>query len=174
MMMKQGNKGSPPAVTSIPLQITEEEIVCKIKRKRKRKRKPAKTEQPISSQTVPTPLVMSSGTEEEEEKLPEETDGALSTQYTDKETQQISNQADQTTDLLQEENNSEILQGDGGEDPIVCKIKRKRKRKRKPAQTEPVTAAASSEEQPQVEVDVDAPPTKNDEEETQPRSIFST
>ncbi|CAB1455185.1 unnamed protein product [Pleuronectes platessa] len=75
--------------------------------------------------------------------------------------QPISNQTDQTIDLLQEEKKSEIFQGYGGKEPIVFKMKRK------PAQTEPVTGAASSEEQPQVGVTVDAVSTQNTEEEMQ-------
>ncbi|CAB1419749.1 unnamed protein product [Pleuronectes platessa] len=130
----------------------KEPNVFKIKLKKKRKRKPARTEpvagaasseeqpqvevdvsstqnteevtQPISSQTelTLTPHVKTSVTEEEEEKLSEDTVDVASTQNTEEETQPISSQTDPTIDLLQEEKKSEIFQGYGRKEPTVCKI----------------------------------------------------
>ncbi|CAB1458513.1 unnamed protein product [Pleuronectes platessa] len=87
--------------------------------------------------------------------------------------QPISNQTDPTTDDLQLKLKSEIFKGYGWKEPCVFKIKPKRKMKCNPIETEPVAAAASREEQPQVDVDASSM-LQNTEEETQPRSIFST
>ncbi|CAB1447861.1 unnamed protein product [Pleuronectes platessa] len=103
--------------------------------------------------------------------------------------QPISNQTDPTTDVLQWELKSNIFKGYGWKEPVVFKIKPKRKMTCKPAhteqpisnQTDPTTDVLQwklkrtiFKEQPQVEDDVDASSTKNTEEETQPRSVFST
>ncbi|CAB1441284.1 unnamed protein product [Pleuronectes platessa] len=145
--------------------------------------KPDQTEQPISNQTDPTtddlqwklksdifkgygwkePCVFKIKPERKMKCKPAQTE------------QPISNQTDPTTDDLQWKLKSDIFKGYGWKEPCVFKIKPERKMKCKPIETEPVAAAASREEQPQVEVDVDASSMlQNTEEETQPRSIFST